>query len=97
MALENLDACLEESTKGRLVVYALMDSDTPIQPLLIGGDAEALALSRALAGRDILVTAIRPPTVPEGQARLRVTLSAAHEEDDVDRLLDALETAKCQN
>lgn len=77
--------------------YALMDSDTPIQPLLIGGDAEALALSQALAGRDILVTAIRPPTVPEGLARLRVTLSAAHEEGDVDRLLDALETAKCQN
>ncbi|HCE40647.1 MAG TPA: 8-amino-7-oxononanoate synthase, partial [Alcanivorax sp.] len=77
--------------------YALMASDTPIQPIRVGEDADALALSRALAERGLLVTAIRPPTVPEGQARLRVTLSAAHEEGDVDRLLDALETAKCRN
>ena len=77
--------------------YALMVSDTPIQPIRVGDDADALALSRALAERGLLVTAIRPPTVPEGQARLRVTLSAAHEEGDVDRLLDALETAKCRN
>lgn len=77
--------------------YVLMDSDTPIQPLMVGGDVEALALSRSLTEGGILVTAIRPPTVPEGQARLRVTLSAAHAEGDVDRLLDALENAKCQN
>lgn len=75
--------------------YALMDSNTPIQPIRVGEDARALALSRALAERDILVTAIRPPTVPDGQARLRVTLTAAHREEDVDRLLDALEAAKC--
>ncbi|MBF1801746.1 8-amino-7-oxononanoate synthase [Alloalcanivorax profundimaris] len=77
--------------------YALMESGTPIQPIRVGEDADALALSQALAERGLLVTAIRPPTVPEGQARLRVTLSAAHEERDVDRLLDALETAKCRN
>ena len=75
--------------------YELMASDTPIQPILIGGDGDALALSRVLAERGLRVTAIRPPTVPEGQARLRVTLSAAHEEADVDLLLDALEAAKC--
>lgn len=77
--------------------YVLMDSHTPIQPILIGDDARALALSQALARHDILVTAIRPPTVPEGQARLRVTLSALHQKADVDVLLNALEAAKCRN
>ena len=73
-----------------------MDSDTPIQPILIGDDGAALALSRALAEHGVLVSAIRPPTVPEGQARLRVTLSAAHREADVDRLLGALEDNPCR-
>ena len=76
--------------------YTLMDSDTPIQPILIGDDGAALALSRALAAHGVLVSAIRPPTVPEGQARLRVTLSAAHREADVDRLLGALEDHPCR-
>lgn len=71
----------------------LGNSATPIQPLMVGDSAAALALSEALLARDILVTAIRPPTVPAGSARLRVTLSAAHAEEDVDRLLDALEHA----
>ena len=74
--------------------YHLMDSATPIQPLLIGDDADAMALSAALREHGMLITAIRPPTVPQGQARLRITLSAAHEEDDVDRLLQALSTSK---
>ncbi|MEQ9507863.1 MAG: aminotransferase class I/II-fold pyridoxal phosphate-dependent enzyme, partial [Alloalcanivorax xenomutans] len=73
--------------------YALMDSKTPIQPLLVGGDADALALSRRLRDSGLLISAIRPPTVPEGQARLRITFSAAHEEADVDRLLMALRQA----
>ncbi|MCW9089425.1 MAG: 8-amino-7-oxononanoate synthase [Gammaproteobacteria bacterium] len=68
----------------------LMDSPTPIQPLLIGDAAEALRLSEALLAQGILISAIRPPTVPEGTARLRITLSAAHSEAQVDRLLDAL-------
>ncbi|MEH6565697.1 MAG: 8-amino-7-oxononanoate synthase [Halopseudomonas sp.] len=71
----------------------LMDSPTPIQPILVGSSARALALSAALRERGILVTAIRPPTVPRGTARLRVTLSAAHSEDDVAQLLQALEAA----
>ncbi len=62
----------------------------PIFPLLAGEDARALRWSEALARRGILVTAIRPPTVPEGSARLRITLSAAHHEEHVDRLLDSL-------
>jgi 8-amino-7-oxononanoate synthase len=67
-----------------------MASDTAIQPLLIGENQAALALSRELRGRGIWVAAIRPPTVPEGTARLRITLSAAHTASDVDCLLEAL-------
>ena len=69
----------------------LMDSETPIQPILVGEARDAVRLSEALLARGILVTAIRPPTVPAGSARLRVTLSAAHDTAQVDRLLDALQ------
>ena len=68
----------------------LMDSRTPIQPILVGKAEAATAISDALLAQGILVTAIRPPTVPVGTARLRVTLSAAHEALHVDRLLAAL-------
>jgi len=71
----------------------LMDSFTPIQPILIGDAGRALHLSRLLRERGVLVTAIRPPTVPVGSARLRVTLSAAHSSAQVQLLLDAL--AEC--
>ena len=59
--------------------------------MVLGSAERALAWSRALEASGILVTAIRPPTVPEGSARLRITFSAAHSEADVDRLLAALE------
>ena len=72
---------------------SLMNSFTPIQPILIGSSARALALSKMLRERGLLVTAIRPPTVPAGSARLRVTLSAAHSEAQVQLLLNAL--AEC--
>ena len=68
----------------------LLESYTPIQPLMIGDAAKALAASEALAARGILAVAIRPPTVPAGRARLRLTLTAAHSEQQVDRLLDSL-------
>ena len=59
--------------------------------LAILGDSEkALAVSAALYERGILVTAIRPPTVPQGTARLRITLSASHNKNDVDQLIEAL-------
>lgn len=67
-----------------------MVSDTPIQPLLVGDSGEALRLSERLLERGLLVPAIRPPTVPEGMARLRITVSAAHTAADVDCLLEAL-------
>ncbi len=68
----------------------LMASDTPIQPVVLGDPHRAVAASAALLERGLLVTAIRPPTVPPGTSRLRITFSAAHEEDDVDRLVTAL-------
>ncbi|MBS7457141.1 8-amino-7-oxononanoate synthase [Coralloluteibacterium stylophorae] len=68
----------------------LAESFTPIQPILLGDNAAALAASRVLEEAGIWVAAIRPPTVPQGQARLRVALSAAHGEEDIDMLLDAL-------
>ena len=68
----------------------LMDSITPIQPLLAGSSEQALAWSRQLEEQGIWVSAIRPPTVPEGSARLRITFSALHTDDQVDRLLDVL-------
>ena len=68
----------------------LMTSRTPIQPILLGEADVAVAWSRRLEELGFLVTAIRPPTVPSGQARLRVTLSASHDEEQVDQLLDAL-------
>ena len=63
---------------------------TPIQPLVIGGNRETLAVADALLSRGVWAPAIRPPTVPEGAARLRVSLSAAHADEHVDRLIDAL-------
>ncbi|MGY3041032.1 8-amino-7-oxononanoate synthase [Rhodanobacter sp. TND4EL1] len=72
----------------------LAPSNSAIQPLLLGSADAALAAAQALERQGLLVTAIRPPTVPVGQARLRITLSAAHDEADVDRLLGALETLR---
>jgi 8-amino-7-oxononanoate synthase len=69
----------------------LLPSDSPIQPLMVGDAARALRLSDALFEFGYWVAAIRPPTVPAGSARLRITLSAAHSEADVDELLFALD------
>ncbi|WP_454828110.1 8-amino-7-oxononanoate synthase [Pseudoxanthomonas wuyuanensis] len=68
----------------------LMASESPIQPVLCGEDTNALALSSALESAGFLVPAIRPPTVPEGKARLRVTLSALHSPQEVDALVEVL-------
>jgi len=67
-----------------------MASDTAIQPLVVGSDAQALAMSAALAEGGFFVAAIRPPTVPEGTARLRFTLSAAHSPEQIDALIGSL-------
>lgn len=68
----------------------LMASETAIQPILIGESDQAMLFSETLKEQNILVTAIRPPTVPTGSARLRITLTAAHTESQVQQLLDSL-------
>ena len=70
--------------------WLLAPSMTAIQPLVIGGNDEAVAVSERLAGDGLLVPAIRPPTVPQGTARLRISLSAAHEAVEIERLAGAL-------
>ncbi len=70
--------------------WRLCDSPTAIQPIVVGDNHEALALAEALLARGLWVPAIRPPTVPKGTARLRVTLSAAHGETHVAMLVEAL-------
>ncbi len=91
---EHLAALIRQFRQGaQQIGLELMDSPTPIQPIMIGDSAQALRLSQMLRERGLLVTAIRPPTVPAGSARLRVTLSAAHSEAQVQLLLNAL--AEC--
>lgn len=75
----------------------LMASTTPIQPLIIGNSDEALRISEQLQAHGILISAIRPPTVPEGTARLRITFSANHTEAHIDRLLSALDRVVTQH
>jgi 8-amino-7-oxononanoate synthase len=74
--------------------WQLLPSDTAIQPLLIGGNEGSLAVSEFLQSQGILVPAIRPPTVPVGTARLRISLSAAHTLDDVKQLVTAIHQAE---
>ena len=90
----HLNALIKRFREGaRAIGLQLMDSATPIQPILIGDSARAMRLSQLLRERGLLVTAIRPPTVPVGSARLRVTLSAAHSSAQLELLLEAL--AEC--
>ncbi|MGK0249699.1 MAG: 8-amino-7-oxononanoate synthase [Oleispira sp.] len=75
----------------------IMPSNTAIQPLLVGDDAKAVTISQQLKQYGILVTAIRPPTVTKGSARLRITLTASHTEKDIDQLLTVLVTLLTQH
>jgi 8-amino-7-oxononanoate synthase len=88
LLIEKLRSGLEHSG------WQLLPSQTAIQPIMIGKNEEALRIAQALAEQGILVPAIRPPTVPKGTARLRVTLSAAHSLIDVEQLLAALHSIK---
>lgn len=73
--------------------WSLLPSSGAIQPLIVGENRAALALSQRLAQAGCWVSAIRPPTVPPGTARLRITLTAAHQDEDIDALLEALHDA----
>lgn len=69
----------------------IVPSNTPIQPLMIGDSAETMHISEQLQQQGILISAIRPPTVPDGTARLRITFSTNHTETHIDQLLSALD------
>lgn len=91
---EKLQALIQRFRAGaKQIGLRLLPSQTPIQPLLVGDNDRVLQASQKLLDKGFLVIAIRPPTVPVGTARLRVALSAAHDESQVDRLLDALESS----
>jgi 8-amino-7-oxononanoate synthase len=90
--LKTLIVYLKENL--RLKKWKLLESDTAIQPLIIGSNEESLAVSEYLQTHGILVPAIRPPTVPTGTARLRISLSAAHRLDDVKQLVAAIHQAE---
>ena len=85
-----VELCTRITGKLKLNKWRLHPSQTAIQPLIVGASAESVTLSAALANEGILVPAIRPPTVPKGSSRLRISLSAAHTDADVDLLVDSL-------
>jgi 8-amino-7-oxononanoate synthase len=87
--IERLRTRLPLAVSGR--PWRLLPSSTAVQPLQVGGNGTALALAAALDAQGLWVPAIRPPTVPEGTARLRISLSAAHSLEQVDRLVQALQ------
>jgi 8-amino-7-oxononanoate synthase len=82
------------ATKLTLQHWQRRSSSTPIQPVIIGGNAEALAAAAALNRQGLWIPAIRPPTVATGTARLRITLSAAHTEADLDHLIKTIHTVE---
>jgi 8-amino-7-oxononanoate synthase len=88
---EHLMALIARFRLGALQLgLPLLESASAIQPLLVGSATRAVSLSERLGGHGFLVGAIRPPTVPKGTSRLRITLSAAHTEEQVDQLLEQL-------
>ena len=91
---EHLAALIQRfRTAARQLELPLLDSQSAIQPLLVGDAGRAMRLSSMLREKGLLIGAIRPPTVPAGTSRLRITLSAAHSEQQVDQLLDSV--AQC--
>lgn len=91
---EHLQALIQQFRQGaEQLGLDLIPSETPIQPVVIGDDKKALAIGEKLEQQGILVGVIRPPTVPQNTARLRITFSASHSDKDVEKLLNALEQA----
>ena len=93
---EKLQTLIEQFRKGAAELgLATMNSLTPIQPIMIGDDKEAIVIGQELESRGFLLGVIRTPTVPLGSARLRVTLSTNHTEQNIKQLLEALEDVIC--
>ena len=93
---EKLQTLIEQFRKGAAELgIATMNSLTPIQPIMIGDDEEAIVIGQELESRGFLLGVIRTPTVPLGSARLRVTLSTNHTEQNIKQLLEALEDVIC--
>ncbi|ABP59948.1 8-amino-7-oxononanoate synthase [Enterobacter sp. 638] len=91
---QTLAALIQRFRAGvRDLPYQTTDSHSAIQPLIVGENSRALTLAEQLRERNMWVTAIRPPTVPAGTARLRLTLTAAHQTQDIDNVLEALYAA----
>ena len=95
--LQALRQRLRDGVEAARLPWTLMRSDTAIQPLVIGSNADAMRVMAALDAQGVWVPAIRPPTVPEGTARLRISLSAAHTVEQVDQLVHALAQAAAQS
>lgn len=94
---DHLKQCIAQFRRGcEQLGLTLMESYSPIQPVVVGTDAAALRMSQLLADKGCWVSAIRPPTVPDGTARLRVTITAAHTEKQITELLQAFEYAVSQ-
>lgn len=88
---QQLQANIQQLRKGlQAQGWQLVESQTAIQPIIVGDAAQTLALSQRLADQGILAVAIRPPTVPQGTSRLRVTLSAAHTAEHVGQLVEVM-------
>ncbi|MDX7989929.1 8-amino-7-oxononanoate synthase [Xenorhabdus littoralis] len=81
--------------EARHLPFKLMDSETAIQPLIVGDNERCIALSHTLRQKKVWVKAILPPTVPPDSARLRITLTASHTRQDIDVLLEALHGTGC--
>ena len=95
---EKLNGLVQQFKQGvKQMGIELMPSNTAIQPIKLGSTEKAVEISQILQEKGILATAIRPPTVPEGTARLRITISANHDEQDINTLLYALESVFYKN
>jgi 8-amino-7-oxononanoate synthase len=93
LLIQTLRSSLQQLLQNAPAHWQLAPSSTAIQPLIVGDNASALQLSALLREQGFWVTAIRPPTVAAGTARLRFTLSAAHTREDIEQLMAAFQVA----
>ena len=73
--------------------FNTLESETQIMPIMIGSPSDAVNMAKELFDKGLFIQAIRPPTVPNGSSRLRLTIMATHEKQDLEQALDILKTA----